>query len=119
MVEGAPCRWMHEGQSCNGNALAFFPGAYLRALPVYLPVYVLPAILVHRRGHWNACRHACGRVCGLAGPLTALAQDPVALRTLLMAQHSCALFNADKDSRAPASHSAGAPVGRSCPPGGL
>lgn len=48
IVEGAPCGWMHEGQSCTGNALRFLPGAYLRALPVYLPVYVLPAILVHR-----------------------------------------------------------------------
>lgn len=29
--------------------LDFIPKAYLRALPVYLPVYFLPAILVHRK----------------------------------------------------------------------
>ncbi|CAL8462877.1 g2411 [Coccomyxa elongata] len=44
-----PCEWAHEGETCSYAAAKFFPGAYLRALPVYLPVYVLPAILVHRR----------------------------------------------------------------------
>ena len=43
-----PCEWAHEGETCSYSAAKFFPGAYLRALPVYLPVYVLPAILVHR-----------------------------------------------------------------------
>lgn len=43
-----PCEWAHEGETCTYSAFKFFPGAYLRALPVYLPVYVLPAILVHR-----------------------------------------------------------------------
>ena len=44
-----PCGFVHQGQSCNGNMATFLPRAYLRALPVYLPVYFLPAILVHRR----------------------------------------------------------------------
>ncbi|CAL5223327.1 g5824 [Coccomyxa viridis] len=44
-----PCEWAHEGETCTYSAFKFFPGAYLRALPVYLPVYVLPAILVHRK----------------------------------------------------------------------
>ena len=34
---------------CNENALRFLPAAYLRALPVYLPVYLLSGLLVHRR----------------------------------------------------------------------
>ncbi|KAK9821013.1 hypothetical protein WJX74_000943 [Apatococcus lobatus] len=43
-----PCTFLHKGQGCNTHLLSFLPQAYLRALPVYLPVYVLPAILVHR-----------------------------------------------------------------------
>ena len=49
-----PCEWAHEGESCSGSALRFLPGAVARALPVYLPVYVLPAILVHRSGAFPA-----------------------------------------------------------------
>ena len=44
-----PCGFLHAGHSCNDNSLHFFPRAYARALPVYLPVYLLPAILVHRK----------------------------------------------------------------------
>ena len=50
LVATHPCEWAHEGESCSGSALRFLPGAFARALPVYLPVYVLPAILVHRSG---------------------------------------------------------------------
>ncbi|CAK0784870.1 hypothetical protein CVIRNUC_008075 [Coccomyxa viridis] len=49
MVATHPCEWAHEGETCSYAAAKFFPGAYLRALPVYLPVYILPAILVHRK----------------------------------------------------------------------
>lgn len=50
LASGAhPCDWAHPGTTCDGNAARFFPGAYARALPVYLPVYVLPALLVHRK----------------------------------------------------------------------
>ena len=48
MMATHPCEWAHEGETCSYAAAKFFPGAYLRALPVYLPVYILPAILVHR-----------------------------------------------------------------------
>ena len=51
-----PCEWAHEGETCSYAAFKFFPGAYLRALPVYLPVYVLPAILVHRCHHMATFR---------------------------------------------------------------
>ena len=44
-----PCGFIHKGHSCNTNVLTFLPQAYARALPVYLPVYFLPAILVHRK----------------------------------------------------------------------
>ncbi len=40
---------VHPGRSAVAFALAFLPGAYLRALPVYLPVYLLPGLLVHRQ----------------------------------------------------------------------
>ena len=44
-----PCDWAHPGASCDASALAFFPAALARAVPVYVPVYVLPALLVHGR----------------------------------------------------------------------
>jgi len=43
-----PCDIIHPGKTCTVHALTFFPEAYLRALPVYLPVYAIPAALVHR-----------------------------------------------------------------------
>lgn len=43
-----PCDIVHPGQNCSGHALTFFPRAYLRALPVYIPVYIVPALLIHR-----------------------------------------------------------------------
>ena len=43
-----PCEILHPGISCGYHSITFFPAAYLRALPVYLPVYIIPASLVHR-----------------------------------------------------------------------
>ena len=43
-----PCEFLHPGTTCTGHTLSFLPAGYLRALPVYLPVYVIPAALVHR-----------------------------------------------------------------------
>ncbi len=43
-----PCEILHPGMTCNQHLFRFFPEGYLRALPVYLPVYVIPAALVHR-----------------------------------------------------------------------
>lgn len=74
-----PCDFLHAGQTCGQHARRFFPQAYMRALPVYvpcngcvcmsvmppcryLPVYVIPALLVHRRallqppGCWDTWR---------------------------------------------------------------
>lgn len=48
-------RRAHPGVSCNENALRFVPAAYLRALPVYLPVYLLSGLLVHRHA---LCLHS-------------------------------------------------------------
>ena len=42
------CGFLHPGQSCGSHFACFLPAAYLRALPVYVPIYVVPAILVHR-----------------------------------------------------------------------
>jgi hypothetical protein len=44
-----PCEILHPGLTCNEHFFKFFPEGYLRALPVYLPVYVIPAALVHRQ----------------------------------------------------------------------
>ncbi|KAI3438019.1 hypothetical protein D9Q98_000462 [Chlorella vulgaris] len=44
-----PCQFLHPHKRCTHHAVTFFPQAYLRALPVYFPVYVIPAILVHRK----------------------------------------------------------------------
>ncbi|GAB4819141.1 hypothetical protein N2152v2_006187 [Parachlorella kessleri] len=44
-----PCHFLHPGQPCRTQGLHFLPHAYLRALPVYVPVYIFPALLVHGR----------------------------------------------------------------------
>ncbi|KAJ4822417.1 hypothetical protein Tsubulata_041593 [Turnera subulata] len=45
-----PCSIIHGNQSCGVHGLSFFFQAYKRALPVYLPVYLVPALIVHRQG---------------------------------------------------------------------
>ncbi|XP_076903578.1 uncharacterized protein LOC143558667 [Bidens hawaiensis] len=45
-----PCSIIHENQSCSWHAISFFFQAYKRAVPVYLPVYLIPALIVHRQG---------------------------------------------------------------------
>mmetsp|Transcript_5717 Transcript_5717/g.16345 ORF Transcript_5717/g.16345 Transcript_5717/m.16345 type:complete len:591 (+) Transcript_5717:231-2003(+) len=44
-----PCGFLHAGHSCTGHTAVFLPRSYLRSLPVYIPVYLLPALLVHRQ----------------------------------------------------------------------
>ena len=44
-----PCGFFHPNQSCLQHPLQLLLPAYSRALSVYLPVYVLPALLVHRQ----------------------------------------------------------------------
>ncbi|KAK9023526.1 hypothetical protein V6N11_003744 [Hibiscus sabdariffa] len=45
-----PCSMIHGNKSCGVHAVTFFIEAYKRALPVYLPVYLIPAFVVHRQG---------------------------------------------------------------------
>ncbi|XP_022894434.1 uncharacterized protein LOC111408854 isoform X2 [Olea europaea var. sylvestris] len=45
-----PCSIIHGNQSCGTHFLLFLLQAYKRALPVYLPVYLIPALIVHRQG---------------------------------------------------------------------
>ncbi|QCE13620.1 Transmembrane protein [Vigna unguiculata] len=45
-----PCSIVHGNQSCTGHIFTFLLQAYQRALPVYLPVYLIPALIVHRKG---------------------------------------------------------------------
>ncbi|KAF1892372.1 hypothetical protein Lal_00010837 [Lupinus albus] len=44
-----PCSIVHGNQSCTGHVFSFLLQAYRRALPVYLPVYLIPALIVHRQ----------------------------------------------------------------------
>lgn len=44
-----PCSMVHGNQSCAGHCISFLLQAYGRALPVYLPVYLIPALIVHRQ----------------------------------------------------------------------
>ncbi|KAG8377384.1 hypothetical protein BUALT_Bualt08G0027400 [Buddleja alternifolia] len=45
-----PCSIIHGNQACGTHVLSFLLQAYKRALPVYLPVYLIPALIVHRQG---------------------------------------------------------------------
>ncbi|XP_055836089.1 uncharacterized protein LOC129904556 [Solanum dulcamara] len=45
-----PCSIVHENQGCGAHFISFIIQAYKRALPVYLPVYLVPALIVHRQG---------------------------------------------------------------------
>uniref|UniRef100_A0A0A9GC15 Transmembrane protein 135 N-terminal domain-containing protein n=1 Tax=Arundo donax TaxID=35708 RepID=A0A0A9GC15_ARUDO len=44
-----PCSIVHGNQSCSGHFISFLLQAYGRALPVYIPVYLVPALVVHRQ----------------------------------------------------------------------
>ncbi|KAJ9509276.1 hypothetical protein QJQ45_001728 [Haematococcus lacustris] len=44
-----PCEFWHPGQSCLEHTLTNVPASYARALAVYVPVYLVPALLVHRQ----------------------------------------------------------------------
>lgn len=41
---------IHGNQACGAHFVTFLIQAYKRALPVYLPVYLIPALIVHRQG---------------------------------------------------------------------
>ncbi|KAH1042001.1 hypothetical protein GYH30_024354 [Glycine max] len=41
---------VHGNKSCRGHILSFLVQAYQRALSVYLPVYLIAALIVHRNG---------------------------------------------------------------------
>lgn len=45
-----PCTMIHGTQGCTPHFFSFLVQAYLRSLPVYVPVYLVPALLVHRQG---------------------------------------------------------------------
>ncbi|CAL5332786.1 unnamed protein product [Camellia sinensis] len=47
-----PCSMLliHGNQSCGAHFVSFLIQAYKRALPVYFPVYLIPALIVHRKG---------------------------------------------------------------------
>uniref|UniRef100_A0A0A9AIX5 Uncharacterized protein n=1 Tax=Arundo donax TaxID=35708 RepID=A0A0A9AIX5_ARUDO len=45
-----PCTILHSNQSCTGHFFSFLLQAYGRALPIYVPVYLVPALVLYR-GH--------------------------------------------------------------------
>ncbi|CAN8289992.1 unnamed protein product [Cochlearia groenlandica] len=44
-----PCSILHGKDSCSKHGITFFLEAYKRALRVYVPVYLIPALIVHRQ----------------------------------------------------------------------
>jgi len=46
---GRPCQLVHPGSSCSGHAVKQLPANFQRALSVYIPVYVIPALLMQRQ----------------------------------------------------------------------
>ena len=44
-----PCDVVHPNTSCSRHSVSFFPTALARAVPVYVPVYIIPALLIHRQ----------------------------------------------------------------------
>jgi len=48
-VAPVPCHFFHPDQTCWQHPLQLLLPAYSRALSVYIPVYLLPALLVHRQ----------------------------------------------------------------------
>ncbi|KAF9608267.1 hypothetical protein IFM89_008552 [Coptis chinensis] len=44
-----PCSMIHGNQGCTAHIVSFLFQAYQRALPVYLPIYLIPALIVHRQ----------------------------------------------------------------------
>ncbi|KAL5705247.1 hypothetical protein ACHQM5_023577 [Ranunculus cassubicifolius] len=44
-----PCSIIHGHQPCVSHIISFLIRAYARALPVYLPIYLVPALIVHRQ----------------------------------------------------------------------
>lgn len=44
-----PCTIIHGNQACGTHFISFLIQAYKRALPVYLTVYLIPALIVHRQ----------------------------------------------------------------------
>jgi hypothetical protein len=78
-----PCRFFHPGQTCAQHAVSILPLNYERALRVYLPVYVLPMLLVHRqqllkqpRPILNKAAYGVAR-CGLMGATALVTCDGV------------------------------------------
>ncbi|KAG4210935.1 hypothetical protein ERO13_A02G076300v2 [Gossypium hirsutum] len=45
-----PCSMIHGNQACSSHVFTFFSEAYKRSLPVYLPVYLIPTLIVHHQG---------------------------------------------------------------------
>ncbi|XP_047982543.1 uncharacterized protein LOC125223439 isoform X3 [Salvia hispanica] len=72
-----PCSIVHGNQACGSHFFSFLLQAYKRAVPVYLPVYLIPALIVHRQGllkrfmgnpgkeHWQAVKRIFRYLRGL------------------------------------------------------
>ncbi|KAA3453871.1 Transmembrane protein [Gossypium australe] len=76
-----PCSMVHGNKSCRAHAITFLIEAYKRALPVYLPVYLIPALIVHHQGlfkrMWTCMLFGFLRRCSI--PLIAIGSFPAGL----------------------------------------
>nr|XP_019707057.1 uncharacterized protein LOC105048628 isoform X2 [Elaeis guineensis] len=80
-----PCSIIHGNQSCVGHFISFLLQAYKRALPVYLPVYLVPALIVHRQGlmkrAWTCLLFRIFKRCNT--PMVAMGTFPSGLALLI------------------------------------
>ncbi|KAG4140739.1 hypothetical protein ERO13_D06G036300v2 [Gossypium hirsutum] len=76
-----PCSMIHGNQSCSAHVISFFTEGYKRALPVYLPVYLIPALIVHRQDLlkrlWTCLLFRLFRRCNI--PMVAMGTFPTGL----------------------------------------
>ena len=87
-----PCEFLHPGQSCSRHTLGFLPAGYLRAIPVYVPVYIIPALLVHRRKLLGPGKR--GELWGKVGLGALRSSGFLALYCALAWRGACAGWNA-------------------------
>ncbi|THU49581.1 hypothetical protein C4D60_Mb06t11050 [Musa balbisiana] len=80
-----PCSIVHGNQSCSRHFITFLFQEYGRAIPVYLPVYLVPALIVHRQGllkrAWTCLLFRILKRCNI--PMVAIGTFPTGLALLI------------------------------------
>ncbi|OUZ99344.1 Transmembrane protein 135 [Macleaya cordata] len=94
-----PCSIVHGHQSCESHILSFLVQAYARALPVYLPVYLFPALIVHRQDLMKRPYSILGK--GLFGTARSSLFLSVYCATAWLVMWTCILFRTFKRCNIP------------------